>query len=222
MLYLHGATEWAGYSTDFVSRLKVAHRVVQPERRGHGRTPDVSGELSFQNMADDTVALIEQLDLARPDLVGFSDGANIALMVAMSRPDLVGRIVAIGPNMSVAAFTEESRAWLDSVMPETWPAEYRQQYELLSPDGPDHWQVFAEKVIEMLRREPEIPTEALQAITAPTLVIGADRDMFELEHFIAIHRAITDCQLCIIPGADHELTIGQPAQTAAHVLRFLE
>jgi pimeloyl-ACP methyl ester carboxylesterase len=222
LLYLHGATEWVGYSADFVSQLQRSHRVVQPERRGHGRTPDVPGDLTFQIMADDTIALIEQLGLHRPDLVGFSDGANIALMVAMSRPDLVGKIVAIGPNMSVAAFTEETRAWLDTVTPQTWPAEYRQRYEALSPDGAEHWPVFAAKVIDMVRREPEIPCETLGAITAPTLVIGADRDIFRLEHFIAIYRAIPDCELSIIPGAGHELTVEQPTLTAAQVLRFLD
>lgn len=221
MLYLHGAGEWVGYSDRFVSYLARDYRVIQPERRGHGRTPDQPGPLTYADMTADTIALIGQLGLDHPHLVGFSDGAIIALEIAMLQPAAIGAVVAIGPNMSVSGLTDEALSWLNTMTPDNWPGEAARRHRELSPDGPGHWPVFAQKLIDMLRREPEIPLADLAKITAPVLVVGADRDMIRLEHLVDIHRAIRDSQLCILPGASHELTVEQPDLLAQISLRFL-
>jgi len=221
LLYLHGAAEWVGYSSGLMHRLDQANRVVQPERRGHGRTADQPGALTYEEMTADTIALIEQLGLDRPPIVGFSDGAIIALQIARARPELAGKVVAIGPNVSVSGMTDEALEWLRSVTPETWPEEFARMHRSLSPDGPEHWPVFAQKVIDMLRVEPEIPLEQLAAIKVPVLVMGADHDLIRLEHLVAIHRAIEGSQLCIIPGASHELTVEAPDLVAGIIERFL-
>jgi len=98
LLYLHGAAEWVGYSRELVRRLDQAHQVIQPERRGHGRTADPPGVLSYEEMTADTIALLEQLGVAGSPIVGFSDGAIIALQIARARPDLAGKVVAIAEN----------------------------------------------------------------------------------------------------------------------------
>lgn len=213
VLYLHGAAEWIGYSARLVDLLARGYRVIEPERRGHGHTPDRDEELTYSDMSADTIALIEAMAVDRPHLVGFSDGAIIALEVAMERPDLVGKVVAIGPNVSVAGLTDEALEWLRDVTPETWPGDAKEHHR--------DWPAFARKVIAMLRREPEIPLVELARIGSPVLVIGADRDMIRLEHLIDIHRAIPGSQLCIIPGATHELTVEQPEILAEVIRRFL-
>lgn len=222
LLYLHGAAEWVGYSSDLAGRLETNFQVIQPERRGHGRTADTPGALSFDEMTKDTIELIERLGLHAPPIVGFSDGAIIALQIACWRPDLAGQVVAIGPNVSVSGLTDEALQWLESVTPETWPGEFATMHRELSPDGPEHWPVFAQKVIEMLRIEPEIPLDQLTAIHVPVLVMGADHDLIRLEHLVEIHRAIPDSELCIVPGASHELTVEAPDLVAAIVERFLK
>jgi pimeloyl-ACP methyl ester carboxylesterase len=213
LLFLHGAAEWIGYSADLVGRLEEHYRVIQPERQGHGRTPDRRGELTYASMTADTVELIENMGLTRPHLVGFSDGAIIALEAAMARPDLVGKVVAIAPNVSVSGLTDEALEWLREVTPDTWPGEAGTKH--------DNWPVLARKVIDMLRREPEIPLAELARIQAPVLVVGADHDMVRLEHLVDIHRAIPDSQLCIVPGASHELTVERPELVAQATLQFL-
>jgi pimeloyl-ACP methyl ester carboxylesterase len=222
LLYLHGAAEWAGYSDLLVGRLEQEYRVVQPERRGHGRTPDVSGSLHYEEMARDTIALIEEMKLGPVHVVGYSDGAIIALRVSCIRPDLVSKVVAIGPNVSVSGLTDDALKWLADVTPDTWSEEAATMHRSLSPDGPGHWPVFAQKVIDMLRREPEIPLAELAAIEAPMLIVGADRDMIRQEHLVEIFRAIPSAQLCIIPGASHELTVEVPALLAQVITRFLD
>ena len=67
-----------------------------PERRGHGRTPDVDGPLTYENMASDTAAFIEALGIGPAHLVGWSDGASVALYVALHRPELVRKVICMG------------------------------------------------------------------------------------------------------------------------------
>jgi pimeloyl-ACP methyl ester carboxylesterase len=221
LLYLHGALEWAGYSEHFVSNLSRRHCVIQPERQGHGRTADRPGDLTYASMSEDTAALIQAMALERLDIVGFSDGAIVALELARTRPELAGRVVAIAPIVSVSGLTDEAKRWLKTVTPETWPGEGEERHRELSPDGPEHWPLFAQKVIDMLRREPEIPLAELGRIATPTLVVGGDHDMIRLEHLIDIHRAIKGSELCILPGTTHELTVEQPDLLADITLRFL-
>ena len=73
-------------------------RVYVPERRGHGRTADVPGPITYEIMAQDTVAFIEALGIERAHLVGWSDGALVGLLVALWRPELVGKLVLDGPG----------------------------------------------------------------------------------------------------------------------------
>ena len=112
VLLLHGGLESSESWSAQTRVLAEGHRVVLIDRRGHGRTPDVAGPITYELMRDDTVACIEALGLAGAHLVGWSDGGIVALMVAIERPDLVGRIVAIGANASADAYTRETRATL--------------------------------------------------------------------------------------------------------------
>lgn len=221
LLYLHGAAEWIGYADPLTDRLAAEFRVIQAERRGHGRTPDVPGPLTYDAMAADTVALLEHLGLGPLPLVGYSDGGIVGLLVAIGRPDLVASLVAIGPNARVDGLTAETLEWLRTVTPATWPAENREAYERLSPDGSDHWPTVCEKVREMLLREPDIPTEALARIAAPTLLIGGDRDAIRLDHLAELHAAIPGSELCILPGAPHELPVAEPELVALLTARFI-
>jgi pimeloyl-ACP methyl ester carboxylesterase len=76
-----------------LSGLAGRFRVYRPDRRGHGRTPDVAGPISYDQMATDTIAFLEQVVGGPAYLVGHSDGAPVALLVALERPDLVRRLV---------------------------------------------------------------------------------------------------------------------------------
>src|SRR5215216_4553487 len=74
------------------------YRVYLPERRAHGRTPDVDGPITYELMAHDTIAFLDAVGLQSAHLVGWSDGALVALLVALRRPDLVRRLVMIGQH----------------------------------------------------------------------------------------------------------------------------
>src|SRR4051794_33250491 len=83
------------------------YRVYVPERRGHGRTPDVEGPITYENMAQDTIAFMEALGISSAHLVGWSDGAIVGLLVALHRPDLVRKLVLIGQAVNHEGATPE-------------------------------------------------------------------------------------------------------------------
>ena len=112
VLLLHGGLESSESWMAQTPVLAEQHRVVLIDRRGHGRTPDQPGPITYEAMRDDTISCIEALDIGGAHLVGWSDGGILALMVAIERPDLVGRIVAIGANASADAYTPETRSTL--------------------------------------------------------------------------------------------------------------
>ena len=196
-------------------------RVILPERRGHGRTADVDGPITYEAMARDTVAFMAALGIESAHFVGYSDGANVGILVAMARPDLVRRFVSISGNFDCEGLTDEGRAFFESMQPDTFIPMLADLYKKASPDGPDHWPVVFEKMRRMFLSEPKIRPTQLGSIKAPTLVMAADRDLMTLEHTLALFQAIPNAQLCIVPGATHALLFEKPAVVNAAVLAFL-
>jgi pimeloyl-ACP methyl ester carboxylesterase len=97
VVLLHGAFAGASsWSSETPALAEAGYRVHVPERRGHAHTPDRPGPLTYSLMADDTVAYLDAVVDGPTHLVGWSDGAVVALLVAMHRPDLVDRLVLIG------------------------------------------------------------------------------------------------------------------------------
>ena len=222
LLLLHGGMctneTWAAQRPD----LAAAYRLFLPERRAHGRTPDVDGPLSYQDMADDTVDFIESVVQGPAHLVGWSDGGIVALLVALARPDLVRKVVAIGANFRPAPEISAGPDMFDDMAPDSpGLAPLREMYAAVTPDGAGHWPVVVGKLAAMFAAQPTLTTDDLARITAPTLVLVGDDDMMTLEHTIALYRAIPDAELSVIPRTSHAVPLEKPAQVNALVLDFL-
>src|SRR5512133_2094025 len=95
LVLAHGGVSDARFFDKNIDALAERFHVYTPERRGHGHTPDVEGPITYQLMADDTIAFLDQVVREPADLVGHSDGAFVAMLVAMQRPELVNRLVMI-------------------------------------------------------------------------------------------------------------------------------
>src|SRR4051794_35015115 len=93
LVLLHGGLTDSRDFTGNLDALAERFRVLLPERRGHGHTPDVPGPITAELMARDTVAFLEQVVGGAAYLVGYSAGATVALWTAARRPDLVRRLV---------------------------------------------------------------------------------------------------------------------------------
>lgn len=197
------------------------YRVYLPERRGHGRTPDVPGPIGFDIMARDTTGFMEALGIDSAHLVGWSDGGVVALELALLRPDLVRRLVLIGTAAHSDGYTTQTTEWNRSVTPQSFPPFIRDAYDRLSPDGPDHFPVVFEKLVSVWRSEPRHDLAELAGVSAPTLLLLGDDDAVTVEHAAAMRRAIPDAQLAIVPGTDHGVMFGKPELVNRLILDFL-
>src|SRR4051794_30554492 len=140
LLLLHGGLctneTWAAQ----MPALARHFHVIAAERRGHGHTADVAGPLTYTAMAADMVGLLDRV-VGRPaHLVGHSDGGSVVVIIAIPRPDLVAKLVAISANTDPSGVVPELYEMFERASPDgAEMATLRGPYERYSPDGPEHW-----------------------------------------------------------------------------------
>jgi pimeloyl-ACP methyl ester carboxylesterase len=222
LILLHGGMCTAETFDGQTPALAECYRVYLPERRAHGRTADVPGPITYEIMAQDTIAFIEALSIDRAHLVGWSDGALVGLLVALWRPELVGKLVLMAQSMNWGGVRPELAHYVGRATKEMVPSQLKQAYEALSPDGPDHLDVVLDKILLLWNTDPAFPLEDLGRVAAPTLVLAADGDVFlSIEHAAGMHRALADSQLAVVPGASHAVPMEKPELVNRMILDFL-
>ncbi len=197
---------------DFTSHFTV----FLPERRGHGRTSDSQGPYSFDMMAEDTIVFIDKVVGGPTLLMGMSDGAIVALLVARKRPDLVKRLVFVAAPFHYNGWDEG--VLQPGVEP---PAFLEESYAAISPDGREHYRTVVNKIEAMHATGPTLTVDDLKNITCRSLVMFGDDDEVRLEHVIDLYRNIPDCELAIIPGTSHGLMVEKPELCDGIILDFL-
>ena len=191
-------------------------RVVAFDRRGHGYTADTPAPFHYEDMATETIGVLEQVVGGRAHLVGWSDGGIVGLLVAIRRPELVGRLVVIGAN-----FHHDGVLPLELGEDSPFPAQLFEAYAARSPDGPDHFGELFQRFMLMVTTEPTLTVGDIATITAPTLVMVGDDDLPRLAHTCELFETLPAGQLCVIPGTSHALPIERPAEVARLVVEFL-
>jgi pimeloyl-ACP methyl ester carboxylesterase len=157
-------------------------------------------------MADDTAALLQQLNVRNADVVGWSDGGNIALILAVRHPELVRRIVVSGANFAPAGVPVNDLAGM------------RANLDQLRKSKP-----FEAKLNEMWLTGPttkELSPELLAGIQKPVIVMAGDHDLILLEHTLALFHALPQGRLCILPATSHGTFTQRPEWVNSIVLSF--
>lgn len=194
LVFLHGGGDSGEHS--FARQLDVFsehHHIVAPDQVGQGRTPDIPGALSYTAMMEDTAELLRVLKLRRVDVVGFSDGGILGLMLAVRHPELVRRLVISGVNIAPEGLRPEDLEELRAT-------------QIPKPKTID------EKLAHLWFTSPtetELNLGLLANISQPVLLISGDRDAITLEHTLKIFHALPDAQLCVLPGTDHATFSGR-------------
>jgi pimeloyl-ACP methyl ester carboxylesterase len=216
LILLHPALTDARAWAPNVGALAASFHVFTPERRGHGHTPDVEGPITFEAMAADTVRFLESVVGGPAHVAGCSDGATVALLVALRRPDLVRRLVLIA-----GVFHHDG--WYPGVIEdEAEPPEFMaRSYGEVSPDGVEHFPVVAEKLARMHVAEPALSTSDLAGVRSRTLVMVGDDDEVTLEHAVALYRELPEGELSVVPGTSHGLLVEKPDLCNRQILEFL-
>ena len=203
VILLHGGTATIQYSfSKQIDELARAHRIIGIEQMGHGHTPDVEGRpFSYEEMTEDTAALLNALGIKNADVVGWSDGGQIALRLAAVHPELVRRVVASGVGFGG---NPASRLATENMSDARWPHEFRDGYISTSPDGAAHWPVVWRKACKMWAGSTWGFNEAdLHRIKAHVLIIAGDHDLVSEAVTRRVAQAIPHGVVSILPNSDH-------------------
>ena len=147
---LHGGFTNCDGLLDVLEELGATYQLVAFDRRGHGRTADTEAPFHYTDMATETIGVLEYVGDEPAHIVGYSDGGIIALLVALTRPDLVRSLVLIGVNYH---FDGVAPGALDDLGPDSELVTFLLPgYAERSPDGADHFPVVVAKGAEMSRR----------------------------------------------------------------------
>jgi pimeloyl-ACP methyl ester carboxylesterase len=204
--------------------------VIAVEEQGHGRTTDREAPVAFETSADDVAALLRHLKIAQADLLGFSNGASVALQVAVRHPGLVRKLVFAS-----------SMTRRDGARPEFWdfmaraefanmPQRLKDAFLRVNPDERALRRMH-DKDAARMRSFRDVPDDVVRSVRAPTLIVVGDRDVVRAEHAAELARLIPGARLLILPGGHGDYLgeavaasadTGQPELTAQLIEQFLD
>jgi pimeloyl-ACP methyl ester carboxylesterase len=232
LLLIHGGALTADSWQPYLAAFAKHYRVITPDTRGHGRTANPTGSISFRLLADDVAALVHALDLQKPLIYGYSDGGQVALEIGMRYPDLLQALVVGGAHLEL---TEGSRKWVRSILGDAQSRDVDfDRFERDNPGfaamlqrdhGPDGWKTLLKEIKPMWNAQLNYTPDDFAGVVAPTLVLLGDRDGFvPVEDAVEMYRLLPDAELATIPGADHtDLIFSSPKVAVAQplILDFL-
>jgi pimeloyl-ACP methyl ester carboxylesterase len=183
----------------------------------HTDLPEIApGSLHFDYQLKEAIAYLESVVKEPAHLIGYSDGAIIALMVAISRPELVKSIISIGGNYHFSGTLPLPP--FDGMI----SAEDQEEYNRTSPDAPHTLLEKTQRMIEIWKSEPRLEKQDLATIQCPVLVLAGDDDVIDHHHTVELFEALPLGQLAIVPGASHIVIKDKPGITQALIAEFLE
>ena len=228
LVLMHGASSaiddpvfgWADLMPEFAR----SYRAIHLEHRGHGRTDNPAGRITYDLIADDVCAFIDQFGLAPAHIAGVSDGGIVALHIGMTRPHLAQSLVAVGPNFYNDDLVREANTFADLDRIERETPELMPVYAARHDRNkhPGYWRELFRALAENLAVNPNYTEADLARIPLPTLLIAGDDDLWgNTAQMAAMKRAIPGAELLIVNHAPHEVQHTHPWIVGPQVLEFL-
>ena len=210
LILLHGNGEDAGYFVHQMGPFSRHFRVIALDTRGHGQTPRGDAPFTIRQFADDLLGFMDAQGIGKADILGFSDGGNIAMVFAMRYPERVNRLILDGANLDASGVKRSIQIPIE--------IGYRlaRLFAKRSPGA-----LKNAEMLGLMVNDPDVKPEELERIQAPTLVMAGDKDMIKESHTRLIASRIPGARLKIIPG-DHFIANRQPDAFNEAVLSFLD
>ena len=209
LILLHGNGESGEYFARQTEYFSQRYRVIAPDTRGQGRSPRGSGEFSISRFADDLRDFMDELGIGSADILGFSDGGNIALTFALRCPSRVRKLILNGANLFPAGVRRSVQL----------PIELGYRIASLSAGHSEKARRNAE-LLGLMVKEPNIRPEQLKALGMPVQVIAGPRDMINRSHTQLIYDSHPNARLVLLEG-DHFIANRRPEEFNREVERFL-
>ena len=209
LILLHGNGENGSYFEGQIDAFAQRFHVFAPDTRGHGKTPRGDKPFTIRQFADDLLCFMDEQQLERAHLLGFSDGGNIAMVFAIQHPDRVDRLILNGANLDARGVKRSTQI----------PIEIGYRMAKFFAGKSDSARLNAE-MLGLMVNDPNVAPEELSKIKAKTLVIAGTNDMINEEHTKLIASHIPDAELVFIKG-DHFIANKHPGEFNRTVLDFL-
>jgi len=206
ILLLHGNGESIAVFASQIPVLAEQFQVIAVDTRAHGQSTDVEDEpFSYELFASDMVGLLDSLEIESAHVVGFSDGGNTGISMAINYPDRIDKLVAIGSN-----FAPDNSAIYD------FPLDFVKGL-VEDPELPP----VVVKMLTLLIEHPNFAIEDLNNIETPALIVAGDHDLIREEHTIQLYLNIPNAYLFIIPRVSHFLLEERADLLNAQIIEFL-
>jgi len=218
LLLMHGGLGHSGHWENQLPALSEHYKVITVDSRGHGRSTMTEQQISYALMASDIVALMDYLEIKRTHILGWSDGGNIGLYLAINHPERLIKVIASGANFDpsgVRSDVGENQKFVSYV------GEAMEDYQTLSPD-PTKWDAFLGNISQMWGSEPNFTIEQLGSITVPVLLLDGESDeAIYTEHTREMAGLIPTAKLIFVTGTGHFGMWEKPDEINNAILEFL-
>lgn len=210
LLLLHGNSESIASFNNQIPELSKHFKVIAVDSRGQGKSSEDGQQYTYDLFAADMNAFLDYLQLDSVNIIGWSDGGNTGLIMAMQYPKKVKRLVTMGANV-----------FIDNTVVKKWV--FSMLHKELKEIGSDsiYDSQKRKRMIELLLTQPQHRFEELDAIHCPVLVMAGEKDLIKEEHTRAIAQHISHSTLLIAAKASHEFPRENPAAFNKIVLEFL-
>ncbi|NUS42115.1 MAG: alpha/beta hydrolase [Mycobacteriaceae bacterium] len=214
LVLLHGGLSGIGSSFGRVlPDLAKGRQVIGVEQQGHARTADIDRPLRYETMADDTVALLQQLGIRQADFFGYSDGAAVALSIGIRHPDIAHKLVLASVAYRPDGMQPGQHESLQTLRPEMMEGSvFKDEYDRIAPRRQD-FPTLVEKIKDLDAHAPAYTPDQIRSLHAPVLILAADNDIFRPEHTIEMYRllgggidgipGLPESRLAVVPGTSH-------------------
>jgi pimeloyl-ACP methyl ester carboxylesterase len=239
LILLHGGLGTGDMFGPVRAELAAQHQVITPDLQGHGRTADIDRPLDVRLMADDIAALIRQLGLDKPDLVGYSLGGGVALMTAIKYPELVRKVVVASAHIRYDALDPQMYAQQEQVGAAAADAlkgtPMYEGYVAVAP-RPEDFPRLLDKIGASMKQPFDFSHE-VQGLQVPTMIVAGDADMAPPSHYVEVFKLLDGGlrdggwmgegrpkgghALAILPGLTH-YNLGISPLFASVTLSFLD
>lgn len=210
LVLLHGNGESSEYFVHQIEYFSKRRRVIAVDTRGHGKSPRGDAPFTIAQFAEDLLAFLDEHNIEKTDILGFSDGANIALIFALKHPERVSRLILNGGNLSPDGVKRSIQIPIETGY------KIASKFADKSPDAKKNAELLG-----LMVNEPNISSDELSAVTAKTLVIAGTRDMIKEEHTKLIGGSIPNSRTVIVKG-DHFIANKNPEEFNRAVEKFLD
>ncbi|MCE7982483.1 MAG: alpha/beta hydrolase [Caldilinea sp. CFX5] len=214
LVVLHGAYMTIHAMGKIVPLLAQSRQVIAAEMQGHGHTADIDRPLTYEQMADDVAALLEQLNVEQADVLGYSMGGGVAIQVAVRHPAVVRKLVIVSMYTNNEGAYPELFPTIEQITPEVFAeTPWKAEYDQVAPN-PEDFPTLVSKLKELDLTFAGWPAEEVASITAPTLIVIGDSDVVRPEHAVDLFRllgggvfgdlaGLPASQLAVLPGTTH-------------------